>query len=148
VSDNTARTVIVFSLIGIILLGFAIGGVRFMKARNDSLASNHSQPAKPQSTPEQKPSDTKKPEDSKPASNNPAPSTPTPPSQPSVPQQNPSTPPASPSDSSVAAAGPQSVAATGPTDIVVSLVLLMSAVFFASQIVRARADCRRYIRQS
>lgn len=159
-TNNSVRIVILFALIALVLGGFVVGGVQFMKARNDSYAAasqsrqtpqanqpaqtNQNQPSsnenqnkdnQEQQTPQPAPSNQNT-NPSPSAAQTPAPSTP---AASSTPAQQPS---------SIAATGatPQGgMPATGPADFFATAGLLALATFFGARLLRARADYRRYV---
>jgi hypothetical protein len=157
VSNSSVRTVVIFSIIALILGGAAIGGVRLIKARNNSFASSQAKPvaqadtkkqdqqAQPQKQQQKQSEDKSKTQTQQPAAQQQqqtpkpaAPSTPTP------------TQPAPDTSKKVAATPPtpQSVpdtSAFSPSDILPTFTLMIIAAFFGSKILRARADYRRYI---
>jgi hypothetical protein len=159
VPNNTVRTILIFGVIGLILVGATVGGVHLLKARNDSYAASQSQPQqKPQQNMPTQPKQEAKKDDSQ--KKNEA-SKPTPPAQSQSPAQQsqtaaskPSTTPPSatsapaqqPQNNSVAATGPSSLAATGPSDVnfALSILLMMLAVFFGARLLQARGLIRKY----
>lgn len=157
--NNTVRTILIFGVIGLVLVGATVGGVRLLKARNSSYAASQSQPQqKPQqNTPEQpkqeakKDDSQKKNEASKPSSS----AQPQPPAQQNQPAASKpsttspsatSTPAQQPQNNSVAATGPSSLAATGPSEVnfALSILLVMLAVFFGVRLLQARGLVRKH----
>lgn len=145
--ENTTRTIAAFAIIGLLLAGLVVGGVRLVKARNSHYAAVHTQSAATDQAP---PQSSSTPEQS--TANNPAPGhTSTPPASPnsSSASNNPTSPPNSPSPAAPnqSPAGPQSVAATGISlpEMIVTPILMMLAVFFGSRLVSIRAHYRRYL---
>lgn|GEM_PF-4221599 len=147
--NNTARTIVIFGLIALILGGAAVGGVLLMKARNNSYAAARTTqattnaPAAPQN--EQKPEDKKQP-DPQPQPQKPEPAK-TDTTAPTTPQPQ----PVAPQNNQVAKTDPGvtpstgSMPATGPEDFFATVGMLMLAVFFGAKLLRSRADYRRYI---
>lgn len=149
-AENTVRTIAIFGVITLVLLGAAVGGVFLMKARNNSYAAAQKPPVaqtnQPTAQPEQKKDEAKKDQPAAPQNNqnqqqnpapasNPAPAKPNPqPAQTPTPANNP--PGATPNGS---------MPATGPEDMLLMIPLLMLAVFFGGKLLRARADYRRYV---
>jgi len=135
-----------FGIIGLVLVGLVVGGVRLLKTRDNSYATQHA-PVAPTN---------------KPASNTPQAQ----PSKPPAPQQaSPSVkvaPPASQQQSQVAvtqsgqnnpstpasASLPHNVpntTAISPGGLFATSVLMLMAAFFGRQLLKARASYRRYL---
>ena len=146
-ADNTIRTIVIFGIITLVLVGSAVGGVLLMKARNDSYASARPQTVAQNNTPTNQPApkkdDTKKDESQSNQQNQTPTDTPTP-SSTAQPSSQPA--PTSTTTSQGSGATPSGgMPATGPSDVAATVTMLMLAVFFAGKLIRARADYRRYV---
>lgn len=166
-TEGTARTVIIFSIIAIILGGLTIGGVRILKARNDAYAtqnnktsstppvatSGNSQP--PQSTPK-KTATTNTPAPSSPSTTNPAQkpvSTPQPSpavaAAPPVSSSSSNSTPAPTTSSTSSTSNSQgnlpNTSALSPGGTLATIVLVILAGIFSGQLLRARSTYRRYL---
>lgn len=155
-ATNTVRSVVIFSVIAIGFIGIAAGGMFFLKSRNHTLASAHSQQAPEQQTQaaadkskqeaaktDENKSDTSaaKSEDKKTEDKTAA-----------APVQQPNTTAPIPDnknagDQSAATATPTAVPATGPSflGMIATMVLMMAAAFFGGQLLRARNTYRRHL---
>jgi cytoskeletal protein RodZ len=152
VSNSSVRTVVLFGIIAVILIGAAVGGVRLIKARNDSYASSQHKVAQtdtkqqPAQQPQQKKDNTSSSSSTStsqtktavppstgttPAPTSNSTSTPTPKTTPSVaPQQDTHLP---------------ATSGFSPSEALPTLTLMVLAGLFGSKLLRARADYRRYI---
>jgi cytoskeletal protein RodZ len=152
VSNSSVRTVVLFGIIAVILIGAAVGGVRLIKARNDSYASSQHKVAQtdtkqqPAQQPQQKKDNTSSSSSTStsqtktavppstgttPAPTSNSTSTPTPKTTPSVaPQQDTHLP---------------ATSGFSPSEALPTLTLMALAGLFGSKLLRARADYRRYI---
>ena len=176
-AQNTVRSVVVFSVIALIFISSAVGGVFWLKSRNSSLAttSDAAQTAESQAQPSAEAQAETQPEQAAgdQAANSSAEETSAPQAEAStdgttsetttpevaatdttsdasdqtVATEEPATTVDSTAD--VAAATPQSVPATGPSPFgaIATLVLMMAAAFFGGQLFRARSAYRRYLQQ-
>jgi len=156
VTGNTTRTIVVFSIISLVLVGVTVGGVQLLKARNNTYASRQQIPQKPQERqPQQSPKQEAKTDDSQHknqtvANNNP---TPQQQSQSSASQSNKTSPAATsspapqPANNQVANTGPTELATTGPSFInsVASILLVMLAIFLGAKVLQARALVRGHL---
>ena len=156
--SNTVRTILIFGIIGLVLIGATVGGVFLLKSRNSSYAANQSQSQqKPeqmtaqQAKQEAKTDDQKKTDATKPSTSQPQPSAQQ--NQPVAPKPSSTSPNATPApaqqpqNNSVVATGPSSLAATGPSfvDMMILTTLMMFAVFFGARILQARGLVRKHL---
>lgn len=155
-TGNTVRTIVVFSIISLVFVGAAVGGVQLLKVRNDTYASKQQAPQKPQERqPQQQPKQEAKTDDSPhknqtAVSNSPAPQQNQPSSPPQPTRTSPSGTPApaqQPTNNQVAVTGPTELATTGPStgDFVASMLLVMLAIFLGAKVLQARALVRRHL---
>lgn len=152
-TGNTVRTIVIFSIIGLVLAGVAVGGVQLLKARNNTYASVQQAPQKPQESQPQKQPKQEAKSDGNQTNNqstgNPAPQQPQAPSSQSN-QTSPNASPApaqQPANNQVATTGPKEVATTGPSfaGFVASMLLVMLAIFFGAKVLQARALVRKHL---
>jgi cytoskeletal protein RodZ len=166
--NSSVRTVVLFSIIALVLAGVAVGGVRLIKARNDSYASqgkvaqtdNKQQPAqhkadtsKPVAT-DQKDANSSTKQSQKQNTDSSKNTAAVPPVTNSTPTPTPA-PATNDKKDMPAAAVPQPPAqnhsnlpATSGfalSEVLPTLALMALAGFFGSKLLRARADYRRYI---
>lgn len=151
-AENTVRTVVIFGIISLVLAGAAVGGVLLMKARNNSYASSRAQSVAQNNTAKQstEKKDEGKKNDSQPAQSNQnqqsqAPATTATPTPSSSQTQSSSRPVQNAPQGGSGATPDGSMPATGPSDVVATMIMLMLAVFFSGKLIRARADYRRYV---
>lgn len=149
-SNSSFRTVLLFSIIALVLVGATVGGVRIIKARNDSYAASQREVAqtdtKQQPQPAQQKADTSKQPQSQDTSNK---------NNAVPPVTNPTPTPAASDTKSTStpqtASTPQqhsNLPATSsftPGEVLPTIVLMGLAGFFGNKLLRARADYRRYI---
>jgi hypothetical protein len=147
--SSTVRTIVAFGLIAVVLSGAVVGGARFIKARNDSYVT------KPSAVATNKQPRTGQPKTAQPDASSQSPPGP----QQSTDQTSASAstgqtaapaslPPVTNSTSSVSkpVTIPQTVPNTSATgDLTFTFILMVIAAFFGSKLLKARADCRRYV---
>jgi cytoskeletal protein RodZ len=148
VPSNSVRTMVIFSIIAVVLAGAAIGGVRLLKARNSSYATNThvaEAPAQPQqSQPESQKQNTSNDQkstttdtSSQQKATTPTTTTDTTKKDDAKPSATPTPTPAQPTNTNL----PNTSAGFG--DVGLTAIMMALAAFFASRILRARADYRR-----
>lgn len=151
-SNSSFRTVLLFSIIALVLVGATVGGVRIIKARNDSYAASQREVAqtdtKQQPQPAQQKADTSKQHQSQDTSNK---------NNAVPPVTNPTPTPAASDTKSTStpqtASTPQpqqhsnlpATSGFAPGEVLPTIVLMGLAGFFGSKLLRARADYRRYV---
>jgi len=141
-----------FSIIALVLVGATVGGVRIIKARNDSYAASQRKVAqtdtKQQPQPAQQKADTSKSADT---SKQPQSQDTSNKNSAVPPVTNPTPTPAASDTKSTSTPQPQqhsNLPATSsftPGEALPTIVLMGLAGFFGSKLLRARADYRRYI---
>ena len=160
-SNSSVRTVVLFGIIAVILVGAAVGGVRLIKARNDSYASSQHKVAQtdtkqqPAQQPQQKKDNT---------SSSSSTSTPQTQSNQNTSQTKTAVPPSTgttpaPTSNSTSTPTPKTTPSVAPqqdthlpatsgfspSEALPTLTLMALAGLFGSKLLRARADYRRYI---
>lgn len=158
-SNSSVRTVVLFGIIAVILIGAAVGGVRLIKARNDSYASSQQKIAQSNTKqqPAQQPQQKKDSTSSSPSTSTPQTQsnqntsqtkTAVPPSTGTTPApttSNTSTPKTTPSVAPQQDTHLPATSGFSPTEALPTLTLMALAGLFGSKLLRARADYRRYI---
>lgn len=166
--NSSVRTVLLFGIIALVLVGAIVGGVRLMKARNDSYvatsqgkvaqADTKQQPAQqktdtpkpatsdqkstsnssPTQQPQKQPADTAKNTTAVPPVTNPTPT-------PSANDKKDTTPAPTATPQPAQRSNLPATSGFALGDVAPTIVMMALAGFFGSRLLRARADYRRYI---
>lgn len=149
-ATNTVRSVVIFSVIAVGFIGLAAGGMSFLKSRNHTLATAHTQqaPQKQTAATDQPKKDVAKTEASQPSTTAKKDENKTEKSATTQPAA--ATPAPAPDNKKAedqAVATPTAVPATGPSlpGMIATTALMMAAAFFGSQLMRARQAYRRHL---